>query len=342
MKKKITPHAWGILRYALLLFFVAFLWWYFRTYELFLMTVIAILVPAASIAALLYGQDAIGVRVSLPGTGIAKEHSVPVSIRVTNAGRFLAFPADVFYVLRNVFTEFEEKKKERIWTSPGAATVLDQEIISHHVGRVEAEVVEVLLWDWLGICSMRVAEKKSAWVIATPQGAVAEGEELALSVEDFPNENETKKRGTDINPDYEIREYVPGDELKNIHWKLTAKTGRTMVRERLATGRDRINVLLALTKDLEVNDALIFSLRSLGLLLLDKGYPIRLCWLGYDGTIQGRYLAEEGELENAMDEILSISGKRDPAQARNAMESEYPGEAYIVVRHGNYKGKYVR
>ena len=114
------------------------------------------------------------------------------------------------------------------------------------------------------------------------------------------------------------------------------------LRERLATGRDRINVLLALTKDLQVNDALIFSLRSLGLLLLDKGYPIRLCWLGYDGTIQGRYLAEEGELENAMDEILSISGKRDPAQARNAMESEYPGEAYIVVRHGNYKGKYIR
>ena len=84
------------------------------------------------------------------------------------------------------------------------------------------------------------------------------------------------------------------------------------------------------------------ALHGLGLLLLDKGYPIRLCWLGYGGTMEVRYLAEEGELESAMDEILSVSGKKDPAKARGAMETEYPREAYVVVRHGTYKGSYVR
>ena len=342
MKKKLKVHAWGIVRYAIFLMVVFFLWWYFRTYELFLGLVISLLVPVVSILALLYCQDSFGARVSLPGTGIGKGRAVPVGIFITNKRRLLAFPANVTYALRNVFTEYEERKKLRIWTAPGSTKVLEQEITSHHYGRVEAEVTSLCVFDWLGICSMEAELKKCSWVIAEPQGTGTENEELTLSIEDFPNENETKKRGTDINPDYEIREYVPGDDLKSIHWKLTAKTGRTMVRERLATGRDRINVLLALTQDADENDALMVSLHSLALLLLDKSYPVRLCWLGFDGLIQGRYVAEEGELENVMDEILSISGKRDPAQATFAMESEYPGETYVLVKHGNYKGKYVR
>lgn len=342
MKKKLRLHAWGILRYVIFFLIVFFLWWYFRTYELFLALVISLLVPVVSIASLLYCQDSFGARVSLPGTGIGKGKAVPVGIWITNKRKLLAFPANVTYALRNVFTEYEVQKKLRIFAVPGKTKVLEEEITSHHYGRVEAAVTELDLFDWLGIISLNTEVGKCSWVIAQPQGSNAENEELTLSIEDFPNENETKKRGTDINPDYEIREYIPGDELKSIHWKLTAKTGRTMVRERLATGRDRINVLLALTKNADENDALMVSLHSLSLLLLDKSYPVRLCWLGYDGLIQGRYVAEEGELENVCDEILSISGMRDPEQARQAMEAEYPGETYVLVKHGNYKGKYVR
>ena len=65
-------------------------------------------------------------------------------------------------------------------------------------------------------------------------------------IEGFPGENESRKRGVEFNPDYEIREYSAGDELKNIHWKLSAKQGEMMVRERLSAGREKINVLLPL------------------------------------------------------------------------------------------------
>ncbi|MBE5863753.1 MAG: DUF58 domain-containing protein [Lachnospiraceae bacterium] len=341
-KRKFAVHAWGILRYALLLALVVFLWWYFRTYELLLIMIILFLLPVLSLLALYARQNDFSAQVSLPGLGIGKGRAVPMNVRIKNVGRFLGFAADVTYVVRNVFTEYEETKKERIWAGPGVNVVAKKELTSHHVGRVEVAVTAVTLWDWLGICSLESEAKKSSYVIVGPDFTVMTEEDLALSVENFPDENETKKHGTDVNPDIEIREYIPGDDLKSIHWKLTAKVGRTMVRERLATGRDRINVLLALTEDPAENDELMASLHGLGRLLIDKGYPIRLCWMGYGGTIQGRYLAEEGELENAMDEILSISGKKDPAKARNAMEAEFPGEAYIVVKHGAYKGTYIR
>ena len=341
-KRKFAINAWGILRYALLLALIIFLWWYFRTYELLLIMVVLFLLPGLSFLALYARQGDFTTQVTLPGLGIGKGRSVPMSVRIKNVGQFLGFAVDVKYVVRNVFTEYEETKKERIWAGPGVSIVAEKDLTSHHVGRIEVMVTEIILWDWLGICSLDIDAKKGSYVIVGPDFTAMTEEDLTLSVENFPDENETKKHGTDVNPDIEIREYIPGDDLKSIHWKLTAKVGRTMVRERLSTGRDRINVLLALTEDPAENDELMGSLYGLGRLLIDKGYPIRLCWMGYGGTIQGRYLAEEGELENAMDEILSISGKKDPAKARNAMEAEFPGEAYIVVKHGAYKGTYIR
>lgn len=340
--KRVKLRAWGLVRYVLLLGLVIFLWWYFRTYELFLIMLLLLATAGASAWALLYCRDAFSVQVTLPGGGIGKNRSVPMSVKIRNDARFLGFATDVSYVVRNVFTEYEKAGKERVWAAPGSSTVMEKELLSRHAGRVEVVVTEFVTWDWLGILCLRDAGQRSSWVIVAPKTERGSGEELVASVENFPDENETKKRGTDVNPDYEIREYVPGDDLKSIHWKLTAKTGRTMVRERLATGRDKINVLLALTREEEENDGLIASLHSLGLMLLDKGYPIRLCWLGKGGILQGRYLAEEGELENAMDEILSVSGKKDPEQARNVMETEFPGEAYILVKNGAYKGAYVR
>ncbi len=40
-----------------------------------------------------------------------------------------------------------------------------------------------------------------------------------------------KKAGTDIGEIYQIREYVPGDEIRYIHWKLSQKVDKLMVKE---------------------------------------------------------------------------------------------------------------
>jgi len=45
-----------------------------------------------------------------------------------------------------------------------------------------------------------------------------------------------------------IREYVPGDARRQIHWKSTAKTGRLMVRQYEQTQRSRLAVILSLAR----------------------------------------------------------------------------------------------
>lgn len=342
MKGKLKIRIWGTLRTAVFILCIAALWWYFRTYELFITLILAAVFPFLSVMVLWLKKGEFDVRAVLPRTGIGKEHRVPFELRTRNACRVMGFAMEIGYQVKNVFTDYASSEKLRVWAAPGDRIVQEKEMLSHHLGRVEVAVTEFSLFDWLGICSVDKKVSKSAWVVVGPMRGEAPGEELTKSIENFPDENETKKRGIDLNPDYEIREYIPGDDLKNIHWKLTAKTGRTMVRERLSTGREKINVLLALTRDADENDGLVTALQGLGMLLLDKGYPLRLCWLGRGNQLQAHYLAEEGELENAMDEILSTDGIKDPEQAKTVMETEFPGEAYVLVKSGLIRGTYVR
>jgi uncharacterized protein (DUF58 family) len=42
----------------------------------------------------------------------------------------------------------------------------------------------------------------------------------------------------------EVREYVPGDEVRHLHWKATARTGRLMVRDYVDPNQPRLTVLL--------------------------------------------------------------------------------------------------
>jgi uncharacterized protein (DUF58 family) len=48
-----------------------------------------------------------------------------------------------------------------------------------------------------------------------------------------------------------IRDYVPGDSRRHVHWKSTAKTGRLMVRQYEETRHSRIAVLIGITPDEE-------------------------------------------------------------------------------------------
>ncbi|MCL2467816.1 MAG: DUF58 domain-containing protein [Micrococcales bacterium] len=51
-----------------------------------------------------------------------------------------------------------------------------------------------------------------------------------------------------------IREYVPGDSLRHVHWKSTAKVGRLMVREYEESRRSRLAVLLGLAENDYLDD----------------------------------------------------------------------------------------
>lgn len=105
-------------------------------------------------------------------------------------------------------------------------------VVSVHCGYLEVQVNEVILHDWFGFLPTRAsceAKGKMSVLPDTFEPMVM----LAVSpsyTEDSDSWAENK-RGTDYSEVFALRDYVPGDSLKQIHWKLSSKRERLIVRE---------------------------------------------------------------------------------------------------------------
>lgn len=85
------------------------------------------------------------------------------------------------------------------------------------------------------LCSFfRFKRKLSAAVevVVLPEHIYADAQMPDISENELNEGDESAKRGSDYSDVTDIREYVPGDKLKNIHWKLSAKKELLMVKER--------------------------------------------------------------------------------------------------------------
>lgn len=341
MDRRLTISPSGIIRYCILLAITLWVWSFFRSYFLFLALILVVCCPVISFLLLWFHRDALRVQMLLPPNRVGRSTDFLFDISAYNPGRAAAFTADITYSWSNLFTGYSEQRKQHLWIPPGGSRI-SQLLSSRYVGRVEVRIENFAVYDLFHLFCLRGCDKEDAHVVVWPAFSEVSEEEIRSCVADFPEEYELKKRGTDYNPDYEVREYIPGDELKNIHWKLSAKKEELMVRERLSQGREKINILLPLTEDRQLNDGLMESVYALGRLLIDKEYPIHVYWPGRGSALQGFFVSELGEFDGVISEILSDSGLHRPEDAETRMAEEHPTESYILVRTGAYKGAYIR
>lgn len=342
MDKRLRLNVKGTIRFLAVFAVILWMWNFFRSYLLFLAMLLLVTGVIISVASLWSARGRIQSETVLPYHRVGKNTDIPVDILILNPLRFVGFAIDVTYRFGNLFTGSVEEKKERLWAAPRKGGRLRYLLNSRYAGRIRVSVEEIRVYDLLHLFYLTYRAEKGSEVLVWPVFSDGEDtEELYECIEGFPQENESRKRGAEYDPDYEIREYIAGDELKSIHWKLSAKQGEMMVRERLAAGRERVNVLLPLGEDPDENEALMESLYGMCRLLLSKGYPIQLFWQGADHALCSRYIMEPGEFENVLGEILSTNGIRVSGFIEEQMAIEHSSERYILVKTGQYKGEYI-
>lgn len=128
-------------------------------------------------------------------------------------------------------------KKHKTWIclEAGAEGVIStrKEVTMYHAGGYEYRLCRMRVYDWTGIFSLTKRIDQRATVQLLP-----ELHELPVrisgAVRNYIGEAETYddlRGGSDIAEVFQIRSYIPGDRLQNIHWKLSAKSQELMVRE---------------------------------------------------------------------------------------------------------------
>ena len=120
---------------------------------------------------------------------------------------------------------------------------IDLDIVPVVSGPSEIFIDKAVISDYLGIFKFKIKNFSgvSAKIYTAPEIPLIEnGSEMMKMIYDSVSESDDELSETSLMisgvPGYEYREYVPGDSLKKINWKLSSKKNQLFVRLDEATG----------------------------------------------------------------------------------------------------------
>ena len=91
---------------------------------------------------------------------------------------------------------------------------------------------------------------------------------------------ESQAKGNDFAEITDVREYRPGDRIKDIHWKLSAKKETLMVKERTSVAQSQVVLVLDLSGQRDTVEEVLGLAYGLSKLFLKEYTPV--CLLVWD------------------------------------------------------------
>ena len=188
-----------------------------------------------------------------------------------------------------------------------------------HCGALRVRVDDLLVLDPVGLFSRTVKCAATHHVVVPPVGIAVQLPTLSSAASLDSDTYSTLKAGMDVSETYAIREYQPGDPIRSIHWKLTEKLDKVMVREfGLPVGGD---VLLTLdTSPVGISpagmDAMAEMFFSASLALLNEGVPTTMGWVQQGGGLATHRLLSPADAFAAIEACLltvDVKGAVHPA-----------------------------
>lgn len=210
-------------------------------------------------------------------------------------------------------------------------TQIPFQIVSKHCGYLEVTLTKLIVNDWFGFLPAKIVCGEKGKISVLPDMFEPT---VTLSVSPaYASDSESwaeSRKGSDYTEVFALREYVQGDSLKQIHWKLSAKKDQLIVREgSYPTAR---TLLLFWDKntakaDGQEMDAMAEIVSSISQEISRQGVAYVLAWT------EGRECVSE-EI-NSVDELLQAIPRmiKTGASAEEASGAALWSEQY---EHGDY------
>ncbi len=170
-----------------------------------------------------------------------------------------------------------------------------------HCGRLQCLPEKVRVYDYLGLFSLRLRQTEGASVSVYPDPIPVN---CLPQLERYLSSAWRPKPGGGYAENHELRLYRPGDSLNQIHWKLSAKTGKFVIREAMIPQNSRLLLTLILQGTPEALDRKLGELLWLSRTLLARQLPHEICAQTGDGLLTFP-VTRESELLTALDTVLA-------------------------------------
>ncbi|MCL2620237.1 MAG: DUF58 domain-containing protein [Defluviitaleaceae bacterium] len=221
-------------------------------------------------------------------------------------------------------------------------TSAEREFYIHpkHCGILRVTVSHSRVFDIFGLFGWKIKSQPQDSVLMMPKQAPTPFEispETTLTLDS--EEYSMTHPGNDPSETFAIREYAPGDPLKSIHWKLSNKTDKLLVRELGLPVTQNILVLVETSIPEETSPDHISKMAGVAYnmchQLIESETPQTLGWLD---TTSLEYKSQEitniTELDEAFAELLANTAKACTTTATKSCD-KHGYSQILVVRAGD-------
>lgn len=188
-----------------------------------------------------------------------------------------------------------------------------ERIPTEHCGCMVISYDRLLVYDYLGLFCRRLRKGDSTSVYITPKPIPAE---LPPSFEGSSVSAWKPKPGGGFSENHDLRLYRPGDDLRSIHWKMSAKTGKLVYREPIEPVQKGYLLTMTLSGSPEELDRKLGQLLSLSQELLSRQLVHQVQCLTGSGTIRFTVCDKAGWDEGLRTLLRSAPAKGDAVPRR--------------------------
>ncbi len=239
----------NIMRYIVIVLLDIAVMLVFHSYINFLLLIGLILFPVYSFVGVMQARDKLSVRIEAPFEPMVRGEEFDVRFIITNESWFPLVNVNLELDVSNMFYGNLGKHVLNIPVRAKKETKVTYPVVMEYCGRFHIEVSGILLMDVLGIRELKKKVNESAECLVLPCGIERNKEAGQIYLRGITEAMESKERGYDFSDVTGIREYIPGDKLQDIHWKLSVKKDELMVKERVNMSAMQLNILVDISND---------------------------------------------------------------------------------------------
>lgn len=262
--------------------FGVFTFLYFRSYLALLFLIVLAFLTLSSIFALVIISKKIKFSIFVSDEFVSKGENIGIGVLLQNPSIFSSLKCICEMDFCNKYLGVENKCNMLLAISPLSKKVYNYTFDTSEIGDIEVKINTLEIYDLFGIVKTVFEVNDSSEICILPQKYSIDDEVKAGAMNNlYENDNENVK-GFESSDSFDIRNYIPGDRIKDIHWKLSVKKDDLLVKERLRISDSKIVIWIDSSSSRKIRENILSLAYGLIEDFSSEGIVSNVYWYDYN------------------------------------------------------------
>ena len=306
---------------------------FYNDYILWALLFAMIVTPIISYFVTRRNKDKVRIKIEFDKVTVGENAYVKLNIIAENKSILPIENLRVHLKLNNRFYDAMDTQVINMSVAPFKNKKLEFGMNIVYFGRVLATIEKAEVYDIFGMWKFDLDTDSNSEIICHPFGKV-EIDEVPISTDGSDEDEELQLiKGDDISQISQIRDYIPGDKLQNIHWKLSAKEEELQVKEfSQPYSRDIILLVDLYKENAKGLNEVIKYVYAVGNDVIEQGRKFYLTWFdGETSTMNRAEVNNTDELLIAMSDLYYAKPGKNLGEAMDLYEKFSNSKKEVVI-----------